>query len=109
MNYQEQIKSPAWQKKRLEILNRDKFKCLMCGDSETELHVHHLYYDRDLKIHEYDQECYVTLCKKCHVVAHKEIAKISGLIAFCYLKKGHDFQKIYNQYINNGRAKNGRK
>jgi 5-methylcytosine-specific restriction endonuclease McrA len=105
MNYSEQIKSPKWQKKRLEVLKRDQFRCLMCGDSETELHVHHLYYDRDLKVHEYDMEAYVSLCKPCHAIAHKEIAKISGLIAFCYLKKGYDFHKLSDYLLKKGRAK----
>ena len=32
MNYSEQLKSPKWQKKRLEIMQRDKFTCQLCGD-----------------------------------------------------------------------------
>ena len=73
MDYSEKLKSPKWQKKRLEVLNRDSFTCCKCGDTETELHVHHLKYtkepyDADLK----DLE---TLCKHCHyyfTFIHKE-------------------------------------
>ena len=64
MNYSEKLKSPKWQKKRLEVLNRDKFRCCTCGDEETELHVHHLKYTKE----PYDAplEDLQTLCKVCH-------------------------------------------
>ena len=64
MNYSEKLKSPKWQKKRLEVLNRDNFKCCSCGDEETELHVHHLKYTGE----PYDAplEDLQTLCKHCH-------------------------------------------
>jgi 5-methylcytosine-specific restriction endonuclease McrA len=31
--YSELLKSPKWQKKRLEIMSRDKFTCKKCGDT----------------------------------------------------------------------------
>lgn len=64
MNYSEKLKSPKWQRKRLEVLNRDNFKCCSCGDEETELHVHHLKYNGE----PYDApvEDLQTLCKHCH-------------------------------------------
>lgn len=63
-NYSEKLKSPKWQKKRLEILNRDDFTCCKCGDKDTELHVHHLKY----KVEPWDvpNEDLETLCKHCH-------------------------------------------
>ena len=42
--YQEKLKHPKWQKKRLEILQRDEFKCVHCLDGESTLHVHHNMY-----------------------------------------------------------------
>lgn len=42
--YSELLKHPKWQKKRLEILNRDKFKCVLCKDEESQLQIHHLEY-----------------------------------------------------------------
>lgn len=64
MNYLEKLKSPKWQKKRLEVLQRDNFKCCLCGDEETELHVHHLKYTKE----PYDAPLsdLETLCKNCH-------------------------------------------
>jgi hypothetical protein len=44
--------------------------------------VHHLYYQRDFKIWEYDNESYVTLCEDCHNEIHIDLKKIAGIIAF---------------------------
>lgn len=44
MKYSEQLKHPKWQKKRLEILKRDKWKCKKCKDDTTTLNVHHKEY-----------------------------------------------------------------
>ena len=57
--YNEQIKSPKWQKVRLRILERDNWECTMCGDTETQLQVHHKYYSKigfhnDIVIQMYD-------------------------------------------------------
>ena len=65
MNYSEKLKHPKWQKKRLEILNRDNFTCKLCGDSETELHVHHLKYTGSNPENAPNEDL-ETLCKDCH-------------------------------------------
>jgi hypothetical protein len=31
MSYQEDLKNPLWAKKRLEILEKDDYKCISCG------------------------------------------------------------------------------
>lgn len=54
MDYKEQIKDPRWQRRRLEILSRDNFACQICGDTDNTLHVHHLAYEQNKKIWEYD-------------------------------------------------------
>jgi len=68
MTYAEQLKSPLWQKKRLEIFERDKFTCQICGDTETQLQVHHQSYDKtyQTKAWEYHNHVYKTLCADCH-------------------------------------------
>ena len=63
MNYQEQIKSPKWQRRRLEILNRDNFTCQICGCQEKTLNVHHLMYDKNKEIWDYDDWQLITLCE----------------------------------------------
>jgi len=47
MSYQEKLKDPRWQKKRLEILQRDGWKCKWCGEEKQTLHIHHLKYQRN--------------------------------------------------------------
>ena len=42
--YAEKFKDPRWQKKRLEILERDDFSCRVCYDASNTLHVHHCFY-----------------------------------------------------------------
>lgn len=80
-HFKDQYNSPQWQKKRLEIMRRDNWKCLNCKTTFKALHIHHLYYEKDTKIWEYDNECYVTLCEDCHEQIH-ELKKLSGIIAF---------------------------
>lgn len=68
MNYAEQLKSPMWQKKRLKILQRDNFTCLLCSDTETELHIHHKEYKSGKKPWEYEDSNFQTFCKYCHCI-----------------------------------------
>ncbi|MDH5570391.1 MAG: HNH endonuclease [Gammaproteobacteria bacterium] len=70
MNYSKDLKSPKWQKKRLEILQRDEWKCTACNDDSTTLCVHHKEYHKDKKPWEYDNDFLVTLCEKCHQYEH---------------------------------------
>jgi uncharacterized protein YpiB (UPF0302 family) len=71
MNYSEQLKSPLWQKKRLEIMQKDNFTCQICGDKDSTLNVHHLHYEKGKLIHEYDDKCLITLCETCHKNEHE--------------------------------------
>jgi 5-methylcytosine-specific restriction endonuclease McrA len=66
MSYSLKLKDPRWQRKRLEILQRDNFQCTCCGDTESEIHVHHSYYEFGKEIWEYDNETLYTLCSDCH-------------------------------------------
>jgi len=66
MNYSLKLKDPRWQKKRLEILQRDEFECTYCGDKESEIHVHHSYYEFGKEIWEYESDTLYTLCSECH-------------------------------------------
>lgn len=66
MTYSEKLRDPRWQKKRLEILSRDKFTCQICEDNETTLHVHHRVYIKGKEPWGYPDWCLVTLCSNCH-------------------------------------------
>ena len=64
--YSEKLKDPRWQKKRLEILKRDGFKCTECFGAERQLHVHHLFYRRSLDPWDYPDLAMITVCDECH-------------------------------------------
>lgn len=66
MTYQEKLKDPRWQKKRLEILQRDNFRCVVCGDDKTTLHVHHKNYQYNKNPWNYKSNNFMTLCESCH-------------------------------------------
>ena len=70
-NYAELLRSPQWQKKRLEIMQRDSFTCQSCGSTQKTLTVHHKYYTNGCAPWDYPDECYVTLCEDCHDVVHR--------------------------------------
>lgn len=71
MTYSEKLKHPKWQKKRLQILSRDKFTCKKCGDTETQLHVHHKEYISGNDPWDYDNKLLITLCEDCHSIIEK--------------------------------------
>lgn len=65
MTYAEKLRDPRWQKKRLQILERDYWCCQSCSDGTKNLQVHHLFYaKRDPW--DYPDDAYQTLCDECH-------------------------------------------
>lgn len=76
LSYYEKLKLPQWQKKRLEILGRDKWECQNCGDESTTLHVHHTYYEKGLEPWEYPSQSLITLCEPCHKEAQVTLAEL---------------------------------
>lgn len=66
-DYYTLLKDPRWQKKRLKIMERDKFTCLTCGEEATTLNVHHGYYIKDKQPWEYPDNSLHTLCESCHL------------------------------------------
>ncbi len=80
--YGEKLKDPQWQKKRLEILNRDQFTCQLCSDETTELQVHHLSYEYGKEPWEYPNENFVTYCRFCHkLIEHFKSSSFKPVIA----------------------------
>ncbi len=90
LKYHEQLQHPYWQRKRLEIMERDGFTCTVCKSTKNTLTVHHLCYLPETHIWEYDNELMVTLCKKCHDQITFDLAKVSGLIAWHAMKSNCD-------------------
>lgn len=65
--YAEKYKDPRWQKKRLQVLERDEWNCQCCHDAESTLHIHHRYYEKGKHIWDYPLEAFITLCEECHL------------------------------------------
>ena len=70
MTYQEQIKHPRWQKKRLEVMEANGFRCQTCGTEDQELHVHHSFYYDGAVIWDYKTDELQSLCSVCHKAWH---------------------------------------
>ena len=78
--YDEKLKHPFWQRKRLEIFNLHNFTCQNCSAKENTLHIHHTYYEKNKEPWEYENDSLKCLCDKCH-------------------KKWHIAENILNDYI----------
>lgn len=75
MNYKEKLLDPRWQRKRLEILQRDNFSCQSCADDASTLHVHHMVYTSG-DPWDIDNDFLITLCESCH--RNEELGKIES-------------------------------
>lgn len=77
-SYAELLRDPQWQRKRLEVLQRDDWQCVECKARDKTLDVHHKRYPRwGLAPWEVDDEWLVTLCQPCHgqVTALRQLAR----------------------------------
>jgi len=83
--YQEKLKDPRWQKRRLEILQRDSWTCVGCAGTEKTLHVHHFWYEDNLDPWEYPDRCLVTLCESCHelVPSGFNLTRVQAQLSHC--------------------------
>jgi len=101
-SYGEKLKDPRWQKKRLEVLERDGWGCYECKDKESTLNVHHLVYES----HDpWDTQNYLlrVLCNDCHKDYPKIIKESMGdLLGFeditldeFNIIYGHTFSLLY--------------
>lgn len=78
--YLEKLRDPRWQKKRLEVFERDGWKCRSCDADDQTLNVHHWRYERGKEPWEYDLEDLYTLCDECHQTEHDERRKCEDLV-----------------------------
>src|SRR5689334_2367719 len=91
MNYADKLKDPRWQKKRLQVMERDGFACSDCGSSKNTLHVHHCaYVGRDPW--QAPESVLLTQCADCHEIrqekendAHMMIGQIMAQLSISEL------------------------
>ncbi len=94
-NYSELLKDPRWQRKRLEIMQRDEFTCVMCDDKEHTLNVHHDEYIRGNMPWEYENSKLRTLCEDCHYLVTNSEHGIEPLHKVLYKYKNENDSTIY--------------
>jgi len=122
--YLEQLRDPRWQKRRLEILERDEFQCQNCGSEDSELQIHHLAYRQNTAPWDYENNELITLCKDCHSENTKELNEaieflrknsfaieiISQLNAILKFTRGfdpYDLQLLIEHIVNYKNKRNG--
>ena len=75
ISYKDKLKDPRWQKKRLEIFERDSFECQCCLSDEKTLVVHHKKYTADPC--DEPNKNLITLCERCHDMFHDKHLRYS--------------------------------
>ena len=70
--YRQLLRDPRWQRKRLEVFQRDNWMCQQCKATDRTLHVHHLRYHTGFLPWEYQFDDLVTLCEICHEHQHAD-------------------------------------
>lgn len=100
--YAQKLRDPRWQKRRLEIFQRDGFQCRACKTKEVELHVHHLKYTGS---DPWDAENgdLETLCSECHKAREDanrwmiELIRRSG--TECLLQLSDRFKMLHDGFV----------
>lgn len=90
--YSKKLKDPRWQKKRLQIFDRDKWCCQVCDDDTSTLNVHHLEYQKGLEPWEYKDEELITVCEYHHAII--SLSRIPKFIILAWLRGKLNFKKI---------------
>jgi len=93
--YQQKLLDPRWQRRRLEILQRDNWTCWQCGDTQATLHVHHRYYLRETDPWDYPLDALVTLCAYCHEVESTERRETEAQLLKAFRIAGLSREELY--------------
>ena len=88
--YSEKLKDPRWQKKRLEVMERDGFTCRDCGATHKTLHVHHCMYEKG-EPWETDSRFLLTLCEDCHDERGPQEADAKRALALLFARTDENF------------------
>lgn len=70
--YQDQLRSPEWAARSLKK-RQDQPYCSYCKRGNVSLNVHHIFYDWDRNLWEYDDSELVVCCEVCHEAMTKEL------------------------------------
>lgn len=70
-SYAAKLKDPRWQKRRLEKLESAGWACEYCGDTTSNLQVHHRWYLKGYEPWDYGIDQLECLCEKHHEMASR--------------------------------------
>ena len=93
MTYSEKLQDPRWQKKRLQIMSRDGFRCVKCQSDTNTLTVHHFYYVSGRMPWEYPGGSMATMCRKCHFEGHKDTQSFPSLFTSWELSASYEVKR----------------
>lgn len=79
MTYSERLRDPRWQKKRLQIFERDNWCCKFCASKDKNLQVHHVIYSKR-DPWDYPDYLYQTVCEDCHQLRQELTDKIVSAV-----------------------------
>lgn len=68
--YLQKLKDPRWQRKRLQIFERDDWTCRRCKANHRELQVHHKKYASGRDPWDVPDHYLETVCRDCHEDEH---------------------------------------
>jgi hypothetical protein len=94
---------PKWQKKRLQIMEQDGFRCRRCKREDANLHVHHISYASGKKPWEYPDSNFACLCHSCHHEIHHIISGVKDqqkrlVENWCTMSSDFDLQDLLNLF-----------
>lgn len=85
MTYSEKLRDPRWQRRRLEIFQREDFRCVICRRADKNIQAHHLIYlKRDPW--DYPLDMFQTLCDDCHEERQELTDKASNSLRIALAK-----------------------
>lgn len=89
ITYKEKLLDPRWQRLRLEVFERDQWKCRCCGSLDKTLHAHHTYYFADAEgPWDYEASTIISLCHECHSVEHEDFYGVRNRLINTIIRLG---------------------
>lgn len=97
--YGAKLLDPRWQKKRLTVLQRDNWTCLVCGATDKTLHVHHAAYaPYGGDPWDADDDVLFTACTDCHDALFNQqpdaIYRLLALFGFVGIRTPEDIELL---------------
>lgn len=97
MTYSEKLRRPEWQRKRLQILERDNWICTSCLAKDKNLQVHHVVYYKKKEPWQYPDYLYQTLCEECHAIRHELIDTLVAALRISIMSASTESLRLMSQ------------